>query len=302
MEDGRTGSGKDGYSDEVDSSPDLTELEDIGRGGIVTARGTSDGLTLRLDGRVGKDALRRGLDEFVSSRRSFLAGHDVVLEWVGEVPEPKAVADISAFLLGEYGIAVSDSVLWAPGDRHGRSGANRAKDAVARDRLSDNVEPLKRAPSLFDGIEALQERQEPIARREAPQERTRFPLNDALWDEPDARIIYSTLRSGQKIETEHSLIVFGDVNSGAELVAGGDIIVLGNLRGIAHAGAYDETGGGRVIFALNLQPTQLRIGMIISRGSSESGAGASAELARVEGNLIVVEPYAARSVLGLRRR
>ena len=64
---------------------------------------------------------------------------------------------------------------------------------------------------------------------------------------------------------------------------------------MAHAGAYDETGGGRVIVALNLQPTQLRIGMVISRGASDSRS--VAEVARIDGNSIVVEPYNARVVL-----
>ncbi|RIL03932.1 MAG: septum site-determining protein MinC, partial [Proteobacteria bacterium] len=106
-------------------------------------------------------------------------------------------------------------------------------------------------------------------------------------------------RSGQKIETEHSLIIFGDVNSGAEVVAGGDIIILGTLRGIAHAGAYDETGGGRVIFALTQQPTQLRIGTTISRGSPEGGS--EPEIARIDGTSIVVEPYQSRAIGGRRR-
>jgi septum site-determining protein MinC len=123
-----------------------------------------------------------------------------------------------------------------------------------------------------------------------------------LWDDPDARIIYGTLRSGQKVETEHSIVVFGDVNSGAEVIAGGDIVILGTLRGIAHAGAYDESGGGRVIFSLNLQPTQLRIGLVISRGGGEgSSRGSGTEVARVENNMIVVEPYQSRTVWVRRR-
>jgi septum site-determining protein MinC len=127
-----------------------------------------------------------------------------------------------------------------------------------------------------------------------------------LWDEPDTRIIYGTLRSGQKVETEHSIVVFGDVNSGAEVIAGGDIVILGTLRGIAHAGAYDESGGGRVIFSLNLQPTQLRIGLVISRGAGGERSEASPrsggpEVARVESNMIVVEPYQSRTVWVRRR-
>jgi septum site-determining protein MinC len=126
------------------------------------------------------------------------------------------------------------------------------------------------------------------------------------WDDPDARVIYGTLRSGQKIETEHAVVVFGDVNSGAEVIAGGDIIILGTLRGIAHAGAYDESGGGRVIFSLNLQPTQLRIGLVISRGaggdrSDGSPRSSGPEIARVDGTSIVVEPYQSRTVWVRRR-
>lgn len=46
-----------------------------------------------------------------------------------------------------------------------------------------------------------------------------------------------SLRSGQKLETEGSLVILGDVNSGAEVVASDNIVVLGALRGLAHAGA-----------------------------------------------------------------
>ncbi len=130
-------------------------------------------------------------------------------------------------------------------------------------------------------------------------DRSVIGIDAAAWDDPDARVVFSTLRSGQKLESEHSLVIFGDVNSGAEVVAGGDIVVLGVLRGVAHAGAYDESGGGRIIYAQNLQPTQLRIGTVISRGSAEAshteGAGSGPEVARVEGSLIVVEPYLSRN-------
>ena len=122
-------------------------------------------------------------------------------------------------------------------------------------------------------------------------------FNPLIWDDPDARIVNMTLRSGQKVESDHSVIIRGDVNSGAEVIAGGDIIVLGTLRGIAHAGAFDDTGGGRTITALSLQPTQLRIGSLISRGKSETGGnegGQGIEIARIEGNIIAVEPYQVR--------
>ncbi|MCI5065763.1 hypothetical protein MRY87_08570 [bacterium] len=126
--------------------------------------------------------------------------------------------------------------------------------------------------------------------------------DEMLGDVADARVVVGTLRSGQRVESEHTLLVAGDVNSGAEVIAGGDIFILGKLRGVAHAGAYDETGAGRVIFALELEPTQLRIGSVITRGGESKPrprtvrGGATAELARVDGNMILVEPYQNRRV------
>jgi septum site-determining protein MinC len=66
-----------------------------------------------------------------------------------------------------------------------------------------------------------------------------------------------TLRSGFSIEYHGHVIVIGDVNPGAEITAGGDIIVWGHLRGMVHAGANGNTEA--VVCALDLSPTQLRI-------------------------------------------
>jgi len=59
------------------------------------------------------------------------------------------------------------------------------------------------------------------------------------------------------------VVILGDVNSGAEVIAGGDVIVWGRLRGIVHAGALGDSG--RCVCALDLSPTQLRIGSHIAR-------------------------------------
>ncbi|MCI8548719.1 MAG: septum site-determining protein MinC [Bacilli bacterium] len=70
-----------------------------------------------------------------------------------------------------------------------------------------------------------------------------------------------SLRSGQKIETEGSIVIIGDVNSGAEVIASDNIIVLGSLRGLAHAGAK---GNKQAIIAAGLVDTvQIRIANIV---------------------------------------
>src|SRR5690606_25227748 len=72
-----------------------------------------------------------------------------------------------------------------------------------------------------------------------------------------------TLRSGQRLEFDGSVVILGDVNPGAVVVATGHVIVMGALRGVVHAGARGDVRA-RVI-ALRLHPTQLRIAHYISR-------------------------------------
>ena len=66
-----------------------------------------------------------------------------------------------------------------------------------------------------------------------------------------------SLRSGQKMEFEGSIVIIGDVNAGAEVIAGENIVVLGNLRGLAHAGAKGNKDA--VIEASEIDAVQIRI-------------------------------------------
>ena len=77
----------------------------------------------------------------------------------------------------------------------------------------------------------------------------------------------SGMRSGQRIETEGSVVILGDVNGGAEVIAGENIVILGILRGLAHAGAK---GNKRAIIASHsIECPQLRIGNILKEIEKE---------------------------------
>lgn len=78
----------------------------------------------------------------------------------------------------------------------------------------------------------------------------------------EAVFLHRTLRSGHKVQHPGHVIVLGDVNPGAEVIAGGNIIVWGRLRGTVHAGARGDQDA--VVCALELSPTQLRIADKIS--------------------------------------
>ncbi len=77
-----------------------------------------------------------------------------------------------------------------------------------------------------------------------------------------------TLRSGQLLECDTSIVVLGDVNPGAKVISRGNIVVLGSLKGNAYAGA----SGNELAFvaALDMDPVQIKIGDVIGRSADRA--------------------------------
>ncbi len=96
-----------------------------------------------------------------------------------------------------------------------------------------------------------------------------------------------TVRSGDQLEAEGSLLVLGDVNPGARLRAGGHVLVWGRLRGVAHAGCNGDTSAR--IVALQLRPLQLRIADAVARGPEDPPPPGLAEEARLVDGLIRID-------------
>ena len=76
------------------------------------------------------------------------------------------------------------------------------------------------------------------------------------------KVVTGTIRSGQVYQFDESILFIGDVNPGGNLFSTGDIYILGSLRGVAHAGMNGNLES--IIAASIMEPTQLRIGHIIS--------------------------------------
>ena len=106
-----------------------------------------------------------------------------------------------------------------------------------------------------------------------------------------SRIIPYTIRSGQSEDfPQGSLIIYGDVNSGAEVRAGGDIVVLGALRGNAHAGINGRLSA--VVIAMDLVPVQLQIGNFINRRTINQKPRGYPEIARIGvEDVIIIEKF-----------
>lgn len=106
--------------------------------------------------------------------------------------------------------------------------------------------------------------------------------------EGPTQFVRGTMRSGRSVVFGGNVVVLGDVNPGAEIIADGNIVVMGHLRGVAHAGANGNHEA--YVCANQLNPTQLRIGKLITRSPDETN-GSDPEIAIVKGDMIVIEPY-----------
>ena len=110
------------------------------------------------------------------------------------------------------------------------------------------------------------------------------------WEDPETGLVARrTLRSGQQLRHPGSIVVIGDVNPGAEVVAGGDVVVWGRLRGTVHAGATGNATA--LVCALDLAPTQLRIAQYVARSPEGRRRKPLPEVARVYNGQIVAESW-----------
>jgi septum site-determining protein MinC len=124
-----------------------------------------------------------------------------------------------------------------------------------------------------------------VARQTTDTTTNRLPVGNSI-------VIRRTLRSGQVVNHPGDVVIIGDVNPGAEIKAGGSVIVWGRLRGTVHAGV-GEAGNKAIVCALQLLPTQLRINNYISRPpiDQENHNVVTPEMASVENGQIVAEAW-----------
>ena len=130
----------------------------------------------------------------------------------------------------------------------------------------------------------------PPEKRSVPVERIRQRDLSRGWNhhKSDVLMLRGRVRSGQKIESRKHMVIMGNVNPGAELLAGGHVIVLGQLRGRVHAGRSDDETA--TVVALEFRATHVQIGGVASAGLDEKSHG-NAEIAIVEKGRIVVQSY-----------
>jgi len=217
----------------------------------VVIKGTNEGLIITL-GPGSFETVVSEMEERLASRASFFRGGRVALRG-GDRPMSVEQLQLIGAILERLGMT-----LWAV------DGDHPATHVAARE-LELEVDLRPSAPPTTATSEPI-------------------PL-----EEMAGIVVRRTLRSGQAVHYPGHVTLIGDVNPGAEIVAGGDIIVWGRLRGNAHAGAMGDEQA--VICALQMQPNQIRIGSHIARPPDRAWRPKTPEKASVQDGGIVVERW-----------
>jgi septum site-determining protein MinC len=104
-----------------------------------------------------------------------------------------------------------------------------------------------------------------VGRSAAPVDRPESERQELLYPPTAPETLYwrQTLRSGQILRFQGNIVIIGDVHAGSEIIAGGDIVVWGELRGLAHAGTQGSYKAE--IRAMRIEALQLRIADYIAR-------------------------------------
>jgi len=160
--------------------------------------------------------------------------------------------------------------------------ALREKSLVLTAALASGEESRSAARSLGIPLVTESKREMSVAERRRTQK-------DAEGNS-EGIFVRRTLRSGQVVRYPGSVVILGDVNAGAEVIAEGDVIVWGSLRGMVHAGASGDESA--MVCALHLAPTQLRLASHIARSpGSRTRLLDVPEMALVKDGRIVVEEW-----------
>jgi septum site-determining protein MinC len=186
---------------------------------LLQIKGVRDGLLISMDDASWEDQ-RAALISQVDSQPSFFQGARLALDVASQVLHVNDLVEVRD-QLSERGI-----FLWA---------------VISESPTTENTAQLLGLATRIS--------------KPRPEESRHFAVEDL--GEETSLFLNRTLRSGTRIEFAGHVVVLGDVNPGAEIVAEGNVIVWGRARGMVHAGSKGNKT--MIICALDLSPTQLRI-------------------------------------------
>ena len=220
---------------------------------LIAIKGVKDGLVISLSPTENWQSVTDHLASRIDDRADFFAGAAITVE-LGTRPVPKYELSSLKALLERRGLSLS--LVLSESD-------TTRESALALDLKTDS-----------NNRSATKEKQETL-----PVD----PEETGTW----GVLVRRTLRSGRIVHSEGHVVIVGDVNPGAKVIAAGDIIVWGKLRGTAHAGV--DGNESAVVCALDMNPSQLRIASYIVTSPPGKRRNVVPEMALIRNNQIVVE-------------
>lgn len=239
----------------------------------VSFKGNKDGIVLLLDLRVEFESLCQMIVQKLWDSRNFLGDHTALIINSGTDVLDSGQRLALKVLLQSLGHEVKYFLPEA--------------ESTVKEKSQPKTEAAGKAESKV-GAHTKAAVSECVISEE-PLQQVRPELADVEhYMTKSALAVRKNIRSGQKISYDGTLIIFGDVNAGAELEAAGHILVLGALRGVAHAGCKGDKNA--VIYANQLSSVQLRIADLIARApDGENTKRNIPEIARIMDNYLVIE-------------
>lgn len=163
-----------------------------------------------------------------------------------------------------------------------------AEMGTLRDRLADKNVILWAILSNSPLTELTAQDLGLATRISAPKPERIIKSTETTLSGEDAIFLRKTLRSGFKIVTKGHVIIMGDVNPGAEIIAGGSVIIWGRCQGVVQAGSEGDQDA--TVSALDLNPTQLRIAGIIAISPKRKGKP-QPEIAKIVDGTVMAETW-----------
>ncbi len=263
---------------------------------MALLRGKGQGLEVVFADRDFEDALAE-LEARLGERADFYRGSNATAAF-GEVPPTAEQILALQSALGSAGVTLA--ALCGEAGCEAVAVASGLQFVPSRLAPPESAQPRslrpKRNIQLSDGAKSLAAdfagaRQDLAERRVRGPSTVAAPVLLKLVEPVGPLTLYhvGTLRGGQSLHNVGHIVVIGDLNPGAELVASGDIIVFGSLRGVVHAGAQGERTAK--VYAVDLAPTQLRIATLIAADSGERKKPSVPEAAYVQNDRIMIAPH-----------
>lgn len=256
---------------------------------MTLLRGRLDGLEVALSGRDFEEAFAE-LEARLVEQPRFYQGASAIASFGDNAPSESYVTRLRTLLAGA-GIDLR-TLRGSHPELEAFARAHDLQHEATPTALSDAARSLV---ADFAGarkdIAQRRKRGEASVRRVRVEPESARPVELRLVDAAPTTLYHAaTLRGGQTLHHPGNIVVVGDVNPGAELVATGDVLVFGRLAGIAHAGAQGNAEAR--IYALDLAATQLRIATFIAaEEGSKRRAGAHPEAALVRNGEIAIVSF-----------